>query len=146
MFFAASAALHGRDDGGDGGSGADDHRDERVRDGRIHGERRVRALLVPARDVHSARGVRDDIRGGRAGQRHAGVGVHQAPEHAQRAQHVHTQPGAGRPAGDHHLRALHVHRVHGRVVAVRRSHMQAQRGHQGRVHRGVRVHADRAER
>jgi len=44
------------------------------------------------------------------------------------------------------VRAVHVHRVHGRVVAVRRAHMQAQRGHQGRVHRRVRVHADRTQR
>jgi len=56
---------------------------------------RLRALLEPTGNVHRSRGVRDDIRRGRSGQRHTGVGVHQAPEHAQRAQHVHTESGAG---------------------------------------------------
>lgn len=56
-----------------------DERDDRVR----AGERgRVRAVLKPARDVHRARGVRHDIRGGRAGQRDAGAGVRPAPKHA----------------------------------------------------------------
>lgn len=118
-------------------------RDERIRVRRRR--QRVRAVLKPAGDVHRARGVRRHIRGGRVGQWHVGAGFHPAPEHAQRAQHVHTEPGAGRPVGNRHVRAVHVHRVHGRVVAVRRAHMQAQRGHQRRIHRSFRVHVDGAE-
>lgn len=120
--------------------------DERVHHGAGFGRQHVRAVLEPTRDLYRARGVRHDIRSRSAGQRNAGAGVHPAPEHAERAEHVHTQPGPRRPAGDHHVRAVHVHHVHGRVVAVRRTHMQTQRSHQGRVHRCVRVHAHRPER
>jgi len=122
--FCSSRTHGGSDHGQIGHHGGDGHEPHGCR--RHVGRQRLRTVLEPAGDVHRSGGVRHDIRGGRTGQRHTGVGVHQAPEHAQRAQHVHTEPGTGRPAGHHHVRAVHVHRVHGRVVAVWRAHMQAQ--------------------
>jgi len=85
--------THGGSDHGRIGHGGGRHEPHACR--RHVGRQYLRTVLEPAGDVHRSSGVRHDIRSGRAGQRHTGVGVHQAQEYAQRAQHVHTEFGAG---------------------------------------------------
>lgn len=79
----------------------------------------VCALFGKTRDLHRARYIRHDIRGGRLGQWNSGFDIRQAPKHAKRSQHLHAELSARRLAGDTHVCTIHVNCVHRRVLAVR---------------------------
>ncbi|CAH0392712.1 unnamed protein product [Bemisia tabaci] len=87
--------------------------------------------------------VRAHLPGGAPRERDARAHLRAAPVHAQRAQHLHREPGPGRPPR-HRLRGpLHDDHLHLRRVALRPRHLPPHRDHQGHLHRRVRLHADR---
>lgn len=77
------------------------------------GHRRLR-LRQQTGDLHRPGAVRRHIRRRGRRQRRAGVDILPAQAHEKRAQHIHTQFGTGRSAGDRQQRAVHVHRLHGK--------------------------------
>lgn len=64
-------------------------------------------------NVHRAGAVRVHICRRRRRQRVAGDDIRPAQAHDQRAQYLHTEPGAGRPVGPVEQHTVHVHRLHG---------------------------------
>lgn len=85
-------------------------------------------------------------RRGIAGQHHAGEDLHHQQRHAQRAQHLHLQPGGGRPAAAGHLRARGRLPILLRGVGVRGGSVQAHPRHPADICRRVGVHAHGAQR
>lgn len=118
----------------------------------LHGG--TRPVVVRGRRGHrTLRGaLRDDLRvysdhrRGSAGQHHAGEDLHHQQRYEERAQHLHLQPGGGRPATAGHLRARGRLPLLLRGVGVRRGGVQTHPRHPAHLGRGVGVHAHCAQR
>lgn len=104
------------------------------------GDRTLRGALRDDLRVYS------DHRRGSAGQHHAGEDLHHEQRHEERAQHLHLQPGGGRPAAAGHLRARGRLPLLLRGVGVRRGGVQTHPRHPAHLGRGVGVHAHCAQR